>query len=166
LEALEAIDRRIAGLERERRQALKAPATAATQQMAQLMRLDGIGANGASRLVVEFFAWREFRNGRESGALAGLTPTPYDSGATRREQGISKAGNARVRTLAIELAWCWRRFQPESALTRWFERRFGGGSKRQRRVGMVAFARKLLIALWRFLETGEIPEGARVPLAA
>ncbi len=166
LEALDAVDRRIAGLERERRQALKAPATRAAQQMAQLMWLDGIGINGASRLVLEFFAWREFQNGRQIGALSGLTPTPYDSGATRREQGISKAGNARVRTLAVELAWCWRRFQPESALTRWFERRFGGGSKRQRRVGVVAFARRLLIALWRFLETGDIPEGARVRMPA
>ncbi len=166
LEALDAVDRRIAGLERERRQALKAPATRAAQQMAQLMWLDGIGINGASRLVLEFFAWRAFQNGRQIGALSGLTPTPYDSGATRREQGISKAGNARVRTLAVELAWCWRRFQPESALTRWFERRFGGGSKRQRRVGVVAFARRLLIALWRFLETGDIPEGARVRMPA
>lgn len=166
LEALDAVEHRIAGLEGERRQSLKAPATPAAQQMAQLMWLDGIGINGASRLVLEFFAWREFQNGRQIGALSGLTPTPYDSGATRREQGISKAGNARVRTLAVELAWCWRRFQPESALTRWFERRFGGGSKRQRRVGIVAFARKLLIALWRFLETGEIPEGARVRMPA
>lgn len=166
LEALDAVDHRIAGLERERRQALKAPATPAAHQMAQLMWLDGIGVNGASRLVLEFFAWRKFQNGRQIGALSGLTPTPYDSGATRREQGISKAGNARVRTLAVELAWCWRRFQPESALTRWFERRFGGGSQRQRRVGIVALARKLLIALWRFLETGAIPEGARVRLPA
>jgi transposase len=162
IEEREVVQRRITALERARREAIGAQETPATAQMAQLMRLVGVGANGASRFVVEFFGWRAFRNGREIGALAGLTPTPYDSGTMRREQGISKAGNARVRTMAIELAWCWLRFQPGSALSRWFQRRFGGGSKRQRRVGIVALARKLLIALWRFLETGHVPEGARV----
>ena len=164
LAELEGVRQRIAGLERTRRRALMAPATSAARQMAQLMRLAGIGANGASRLVVEFFAWRRFGNGREIGALAGLTPAPYQSGTMRRDQGISKAGNARVRTMAIELAWCWLRFQPTSALTRWFQERFGGGSKRLRRIGIVALARRLLIALWRFLETGEVPEGAQLAM--
>jgi transposase len=162
----EAVQRRIAVLERARRVAIAAQATPATIQMAALMRLVGMGANGASRFVLEFFAWRAFRNGREIGALAGLTPTPYASGASRREQGISKAGNARVRTMAIELAWCWVRFQPGSALSRWFQDRYGGGSLRQRRIGIVAVARKLLIALWRYLETGHVPEGARLSRAA
>ncbi len=166
LEAWAAVTHRIAGLERARREAIAAQATPATRQAAQLMRLGGIGANGASRVVVEFFAWRRFRNGREVGALAGLTPTPYDSGTLRRDQGISKAGNAHVRTMAIELGWCWLRFQPGSALSRWFERRFGTGSKRLRRIGIVALARRLLIALWRFLETGEVPEGAVLKPAA
>lgn len=166
LETLAAVDQRIASLERDRRRAIDAKATPAAKQMAQLMELPGIGVNGASRLVLEFFGWRKFRNGREIGSLAGLTPTPYDSGTMRREQGISKAGNARVRTMAIELGWCWHRFQPQSALTLWFDRRFGGGSKRQRRVGIVALARKLLIALWRFLETGAVPEGAVLKTAA
>ncbi len=166
LEEWAAVTYRIVGLERARREAIAAQATPATRQAAQLMRLGGIGANGASRVVVEFFAWRRFRNGREVGALAGLTPTPYDSGTLRRDQGISKAGNAHVRTMAIELAWCWRRFQPRSALSRWFERRFGTGSKRLRRIGIVALARRLLIALWRFLETGEVPEGAVLKAAA
>jgi transposase len=164
--ARDAVQQRIAALERDRRAAIAAQATPAAVQMKQLMRLVGMGANGASRFVVEFFAWRAFRNGREIGALAGLTPTPYASGAQDREQGISKAGNARVRTMAIELAWCWLRFQPQSALARWFQERYGGGGKRQRRIGIVAVARKLLIALWRYLETGQVPEGARVSRAA
>jgi transposase len=157
---------RIASLERARETALTTAATPATAQMARLVQVRGIGANGASRLVVEFFAWRAFRNGREVGALAGLTPTPYQSGAVAREQGISKAGNARVRTIAIELAWCWLRFQPASALAQWYQARFGAGSRRQRRVGIVALARKLLIALWRYLDAGVVPDGAIVSAAA
>jgi transposase len=163
---LVAVRARIAGLERARRAGIEAAATPAAQQMARLVQLRGIGANGASRLVVEFFAWRGFRNGREVGALAGLTPTPYQSGASMREQGISKAGNGRVRTMAIELAWCWLRFQPQSALARWFEARFGRGSKRHRRIGIVALARKLLIGLWRYLDAGLVPDGAIVTPAA
>ena len=164
--AREAVQQRIVALERARRGAIAAQATPTAAQVAQLMRLVGVGANGASRVVVEFFGWRAFRNGREIGALAGLTPTPYASGAVCREQGISKAGNARVRTMAIELAWCWLRLQPGSALARWFQERYGGGSARQRRIGIVAVARKLLIALWRYLETGQVPAGARVRPAA
>jgi transposase len=94
------------------------------------------------------------------GALAGLTPTPYQSGESNREQGIAKAGNRHVRAMAIEIAWGWLRFQPESHLTRWYQERFGHGSSRLRRIGIVALARKLLIALWQFLETGVVPEGA------
>ena len=163
---LAALTRRIAALQGARRQAIAARTTRATQQMAQLMTLAGIGANGSERLVVEFFAWRAFRNGREVGALAGLTPTPYQSGDLRRDQGISKAGNWRVRTMAIELAWCWLRFQPTSGLARWYQVRFGHGSGRLRRIGIVALARKLLIALWRYLETGELPEGSLVRAVA
>lgn len=166
IEERDRVTARIATLERERRQAIAAATSSATQQMAQLMRLPGIGANGASRLVVEFYGWRAFKNGREIGALAGLTPTPFASGGLTREQGISKAGHASVRAMAIELAWCWHRFQPASALSRWFDERFARGTKRQRRVGIVAVARKLLIALWRFLQTGELPEGAVVTAAA
>jgi transposase len=89
-----------------------------------------------------------------------LTPTPYDSGDSTREQGISKAGNKRIRKLMVELAWLWLRYQPGSQLSQWFEKRFGQGGKRMRRIGIVALARKLLIALWRYLEQGVIPEGA------
>jgi transposase len=166
VEELAAVRGRIAGLERERQAAIATAATPATQQMARLVQLRGIGANGASRLVVEFFAWRGFRNGREVGALAGLTPTPYQSGTLAREQGISKAGNGRVRAMAIELAWCWVRFQPQSALACWFQTRFGPGGRRQRRIGIVALARKLLIALWRYLDAGVVPDGAILTPAA
>jgi transposase len=91
---------------------------------------------------------------------AGLTPTPYQSGQARRELGIAKAGHRHIRAMAIEIAWAWRRFQPASALAQWYERRFGAGSARLRKLGMVALARKLLIALWRFVKTGVLPEGA------
>ena len=94
------------------------------------------------------------------GAWGGLTGTPYDSGQSRRDQGISKAGNKRVRWLAVELAWAWLRLQPASVLTNWFWERFGHGNARQRRVGIVAVARKLLVALWRYLASGVVPAGA------
>ena len=109
---------------------------------------------------MEFFVWRAFRNQRQVAACAGLTPTPYSSGDSEREQGISKAGNRRVRTLMIELSWLWLRYQPGSALSQWLQRRFAGGGKRMRRIGIVALARKLLIALWRYVTDGVIPEGA------
>lgn len=135
-------------------------------QMAQmakkLMSLKGIGLIGAWGLVAEFFGWRTFPNGKAVGAAAGLTGTPYDSGVSMREQGISKAGNPRVRSLAVQLAWMWVRLQPNSELTKWFKVRFANGTKRQRRCGIVAVARKLLIALWRWLEFDEMPAGAEV----
>lgn len=129
-------------------------------QVVQLLRLRAIGPQGAWVLVKEIFGWREFANRRELAGCVGLTPTPYSSGNSDVEQGISKAGNPRVRTLLVELAWSWLRLQPESALTQWFNRRFAAGGKRMRRIGIVALARKLLIALWRYLEHGEIPAGA------
>jgi len=115
---------------------------------------------------VEFFAWRDFQTPKQVGALAGLTPTPYQSGQSRRELGIAKAGNRHIRAMAIEIAWAWRRFQPDSSLSQWYERRFGAGSARLRKLGIVALARKLLIALWRFLKTGVLPEGAVLKTAA
>ena len=110
--------------------------------------------------AMEFFTWRGFRNRREVGALAGLTPTSRRSGARAQELGISKAGNRHIRAVAIELAWSWLRRQPTSALSQWYRRRFAAGGSRVRRIGIVALARKLLIALWRYLETGVLPEGA------
>ena len=126
------------------------------------MHLKGIGINGAWLLVREFFGWRALKNRREVGGLAGVTPTPYHSGESAREHGITKSGNRHVRWMTTELAWSWVRYQPESALSCWFRERFGGGGKRLRRIGIVAVARKLLIALWRFLETGLLPEGAEL----
>src|SRR5207249_10448513 len=101
-----------------------------------------------------------FPTRRSSDLVAGLTGTPYDSGASRRDQAISKAGNKRVRWAMVELAWAWLRWQPDSALTHWFWDRFGHGGARQRRVGIVAVARKLWVALWKYLEPDEVPAGA------
>jgi len=156
------LNRQIEALEAMRRERIRAGGDAAVEKVQQLLTLQGVGSNSAWLYVMEFFAWRQFRNRREVGALAGLTPTPYQSGESHREQGIAKAGNRHVRAMAIEIAWGWLRFQPESALTRWYQERFGHGSSRLRRIGIVALARKLLIALWRFLETGVVPEGARL----
>ena len=126
------------------------------------MNLKGIGSNGAWLLVREFFSWRQIRNRRELASLAGLTPTPYNSGESQHEQGISKAGNRLVRWMMVQLAWGWLHYQPKSKLSRWYQRRFGHGKSRMRKVGIVALARKLLIALWKYLETGEVPAGAEV----
>jgi len=119
----------------------------------------GIGLGSAWLLVMEFFGWRDFKNRRQVAGCAGLDPTPYDSGQSRREQGISKAGSKRIRWLMVELAWSWLRFQPHSGLSGWFRKRFGAGGKRQRRIGIVALARRLLVALWSYLENGVVPEG-------
>jgi transposase len=147
-------------LEAERLEAIRHAPGAAAEQVRHLLRLKGIGRNSAWLYVMEFFSWRAFRNRREVGALAGLTPTPYQSGASAREQGISKAGNKHIRAIGIEIAWGWLRYQPDSALSRWYQTRFGSGSSRLRRIGIVALARKLLIALWRYLEKGVLPDGA------
>src|SRR2546421_7653714 len=154
------LSEQIAAVEAERRAQLQASTDARIDKVRQLMLRKGIGINGAWLLVMEFFGWRACKNRREVGGLAGFTPTPYQSGESAREQGITKAGNRHVRWMTTELAWSWLRFQPNSALSCWFRERFGGGGKRLRRIGIVAVARKLLIALWRFLETGVLPEGA------
>ena len=156
------VDEQLAELEKSKQRLVEQPVSNADRQIADLLRLKGVGPVSAWILAKEFFGWREFRNRREVASLAGLTPTPYDSGNSRREQGISKAGNRRVRHVMVELAWTWMRYQPESAITHWYIERFAGGSRRMRRVGIVAVARKLLIALWRYVEFGEVPEGAIV----
>jgi transposase len=129
-------------------------------QVRTLMSVRGIGAQSAWLLVREVFGWRAIRNRRELAALAGLTPTPYHSGQSQREQGISKAGSKRLRWLMVELAWGWLYWQPDSHLSRWYQERFGQGSARLRKLGIVALARKLLVALWRLVAHGEIPPGA------
>jgi len=129
------------------------------EQSRRLMQLRGIGAVGSVTLSTELFAWRAFQNGRQVGAIVGLTPTPHQSDQSAREQGVSRAGNGRVRALLLELAWGWTRYQPSSALTRWYRERFGQHG-RARKVGIVALARKLLIALWRWVDQGVVPDGA------
>lgn len=130
--------------------------------VARLAQLGGVGVISAWVLVTEVFGWRGFRNRREVGGALGLTPTPYSSGEDESEQGISKAGNWRARKMLIEIAWCWLRYQPDSALSRWYEARFGSGGKRQKRVGIVALARRLAVAIWHYLDHGVVPEGARL----
>ena len=137
--------------------------TPAAAQMAQrselLRRLKCLGPAFATTLTNEVF-YKDFRNRREVASYSGLTPSPWQSGGIDREQGISKAGNPRARCSAIELAWLWLRHQPDSALTQWFRSRTLNASKRNKRIAIVALARKLMVALWRYLTTGLVPEGA------
>jgi transposase len=153
-------------LEAQRRALLRRCEDPVLAQVRQLFTLRGIGVNSAWLYVMEFFAWRDFQPPKQVDARAGLTPTPYQSGQSRRELGIAKAGNRPIRAMAIEIAWAWRRFQPTRALSQWYEHRFGAGSARLRQLGIVALARKVLIALWRFLQTGVLPEGAVLKTAA
>jgi transposase len=157
---VQGLTEQIGSLEAERRAEWRTSEEPVMAKVRQLATLRGIGVNSAWLFVMAFFAWRGFQTPKQVGALAGLTPTPYQSGQASRERGITKAGNGSMRTMAIEIAWGWVRFQPESLLTQWSQARFGQGSARLRKIGIVALARKLLIALWRFLETGELPVGA------
>ena len=147
-------------MERERRRLLKESETSQAEVARKLTRLRAVGHNSGWTLSSEPFSWRTFTNRKQVGSIAGLTGTPYDSGGGDREQGIDKAGNKRVRALAVELAWCWLRHQPGSALSIWYQRKFGEGSKRLRKIGIVALARRLLIALWRWVDQDVLPEGA------
>ena len=150
-----------------RGEALPAPpdcacgAARAAARMATLARLKGIGKNDATLLTHEVF-WRGFRNRRELASWAGIAPTPWASGAVRRDQGIGRDGPGWIRAQLVQMAWRWLRFQPDSALTRWYRERTAGGDQRSRRVMITALARKLLIALWRLAETGLVPSGARL----
>jgi transposase len=159
--ALQHVEMRRRGLERVRRHRVQHADDRIAQQTRALTTLHGIATNGALTLTTELFAWRGFTNGRQLGAIVGLTPTPYRRDQMVVEQGISQSGNRRVRALMLQLAWSWVRRQRRSALTRWFYQRFGTHA-RARRIGIVAVARKLLIALWRYVEHGVIPEGACV----
>jgi transposase len=158
-ERLSLVARQIRTLEAQQERQVRSGAQPA---IAVLSRLAGIGTGSAWTLVKELFGWRQFHNRREVAGCLGLAPTPYASGTSEVEQGISKAGNKRARWLMVELAWSWLRFQPASQLSQWFNERFAGGGKRVRRIGIVALARRLSIALWRYLEQGEIPLGARL----
>ena len=157
---LQLVEEHIKELERERVEALRHSEEESVETVRNLLRLNGIGLNASWLFGMEFFSWRKFNNRKEVGALCGLVPMPHQSGGSYREQGLSKAGNRHIRGMAIEIAWGWLRYQPESELTKWHEKKFGHGSKRIRKIGIVALARKLMIELWRYLETGAIPEGA------
>ena len=150
----------IQALERARRLELRETADASVALVRQLLQLRGIGNQTAWLFVTELFAWRQFRNRREVGGITGMVGTPYRSGLLNHEQGISKAGNKRIRSMAIQIAWGWLIHQPQSALTRWYTERFARGGPVARKIGIVAVARRLVIDLWRYLDAGVIPEGA------
>lgn len=155
---LELAEQQLAALERTLEERLPTPVR---ERITHLRRLRGVGPIGASRLMLELF-WRQFNNRRQLGACVGLVPQPYDSGQSHVDQGISKQGNRRVRTQLVEMAWCWLRYQPGSALAQWFNKRTQGTgpNRRARRIAIVALARRLVIALWRYLKDGVVPDGA------
>jgi len=159
-ERLLLVHKQIKALEAANLAAHRAPAKGSVEAKAvQLAQLKAIGPQFAQGLTNEVF-YRDFKNRRQVGSCFGLTDTPYDSGTSRRQQGISKAGNHRARKLAIELAWLWLRHQPDSDLSRWFRERVGKVKGRIRKIAIVALARKLMVALWRYLESGLVPSGA------
>jgi transposase len=163
---LEQICQQIAEVEGQAKAARAAAAPdSRASKVNHLIDLKGLGPVGGETLVNEVF-WRDFQNRRQVGAYFGLVGTPFDSGQSAREQGISKAGNVRARTLAIELSWLWLRHQPDSALSLWFKQRVGEQKGRVKRIAIVALARKLMVALWRFLTLGLVPEGAITRAAA
>ncbi len=150
--------------ELEAQQAAAVTTAAPTSALRQLVQLKGVAPTSASVLLDEGLVWRAFRNRRQIGGLLGFAPTPYDSGESTQEQGISGAGNKRLQSISLQLAWNWVRWQPQSALTQWYHARFGTG-KRARRIGIVAVARRLVIALWRYVTTGVVPAGAILKVA-
>jgi transposase len=154
--------RAVRKLQQER---LKQAATPALEKVQLLQQLCGIAMASSWVFVMELFGWRKFSNRRELAGALGLAPVPYQSGSSAHDQGISRAGNRRVRAMAVEIAWAWLRYQPNSDLSQWYERRFGSGGKRMRRIGIVAMARRLMIDLWRYLEQGLLPPGAVVKKA-
>jgi len=154
---LAGLEAQIAELEAQQQAAVTTAAPGSA--LRQLVQLKGVATTSASVLLDEGLMWRAFRNRRQIGGLLGFAPTPYNSGDSEREQGISRAGNERLQAIGLQLAWNWVRWQPQSTLTQWYLARFGTG-KRARRIGIVALARKLVIALWRYVTTGVVPDGA------
>jgi transposase len=148
-------------VETEAAAALAAAADDATRKITSLQRVRGIGANFSAVLVREVL-YRSFANRRQLASYVGIAPMPYQSGGIDRDRSISRAGNPRARTTLIQLAWLWLRYQPGSALAIWFRERVGTLQGRTRRIAIVALARKLLIALWRYVETGVLPTGAEI----
>jgi transposase len=163
---LQLVEVQIREIQLRQKEQLGAQAKAAVEEkVRRLGRLVGVGLGSSWIFVMELFGWRVFCNRRELAAAVGLSPTPYDSGNEVREQGISRAGNSRIRKLLIEIAWAWLRFQPQTKLSQWYQLRFAKAGKRMRRIGIVAVARRLVIDLWRYLEKGIVPEGAKLRVA-
>lgn len=160
---LELLNEQIKAIERDRAEVVQNEASTfpCREKAVRLEQLKGIGANSAAMLVAEVFC-RKFESRRHVASFLGLAPAPYASGDVSRDQGISKAGNHGTRVLMVELAWCWLRYQPGSELACWYRERFKGNGGRAAKVGIIALARKLLIALWRFVETGLVPQGAEL----
>lgn len=163
LDRLELVLRQIEAIEQARD--AEQACSAATQAPALLTGIRGIGSELAEILCAEAF-WRPFDNRRQLGSYAGLTPTPWQSGKVDREQGVSKAGNPRLRRALVQLAWLWLRHQPDSALSRWFHQRVNQANGRQKKTLIVALARKLLVALWRYVAHGVVIEGAAMKTQA
>lgn len=159
------VNEQISALEKQRRNALAEVDDPRLDQVRKLMRLNGVAENGSWLVVMEVFGWRKFTNRKQVGSIVGLTPTPHSSGDLDKQLAIDKAGITRVRAMMIQLAWCWVRHQPRSDITLWFNERFAAGSRRHRRIGIVAVARKLLIAFWRYLEHDVVPAGAQLKQA-
>lgn len=157
-ERLQLLERQIRAVEHEQRERLKAPRSGIAETARQLTEVKSVALQTAWGLSTEFF-WRDFARTREVGGASGLVSVPFNSGSRERDQGISKNGPRRVRQLAIELAWRWQYHQREDRLTQWYHERFAGGGRRQRKIGIVGLARKILVALWKFLKFGELHEG-------
>ena len=159
---LEGIEARRTALRAERTARIRDGADRVARLARALCELRGVAESRAAPYSAELFGTRTFQNGRQLGALTGLVPVPYRSDQRVADQGISKAGRGELRRISIQLAWCWLRWQPDSALAQWFRQRFAAAGGRSRRIGIVAVARKLVIALWRYVDQGVIPDGARL----
>ena len=147
-------------LRKQQQAKVKSEKTVAIARVRKLQQLRGVAMTSSWVFIMEFFGWRQFRNRREVGSALGMTPTPYQSGDSAHEQGISRSGNRRVRSMAVEIAWSWLRYQPQSRLSQWYKARFALAGPRMRRIGIVAMARRLMVDLWRYIETDTVPAGA------
>jgi transposase len=158
-ERLQLVRRQMEEVEQRRTELLQGT-TSEARAARQLVKLRALGETSSWLLATELYGWRDFKNRRQVGGLLGLASLPWQSGNDTHDQSISKAGPTRLRATMIELAWLWVRYQPTSALTRWFQEKYASGGRRSRRIGIVAVARRLAIELWKYLQTGALPEGA------
>lgn len=158
LQRLQMVREQFQEVTKEKARLFKESESDSVSKARKLLKLRGIGPVSSWNLVHEFL-WRDFNNRREVASAAGLVPSRYQSGKMNHDLGISKAGNRRVRSLMVEISWLWLRYQPKNSLSQWYQQRFGSGGKRMRKVGIVALARKLLVAFWKYLKLGTLPEG-------